>query len=421
MAVKTLKDYSVLEEKNDLFTMPAFKTWPSLLQKNKAALSAVKNRQTSRAELVKIACEYSKMLGLSNPDLRSDADIIVTGHQPNWHHCGIFAKDIIADRFAGQFGSIAVELVLDHDTFNTSMSIPTSGCNGVKIETVPLEKKRQDVPLEFRFTPNQDQITNFVNTVSSACDNSFCADIWKANLFKIIDDSWHCRNIADTITQLQATLSRILGLEILYLPVSLMSQCDSFMDFVSSVISDPRRFVRIYNRAIKNKRLSANLKPNQTLRTLKIDYINKIIELPFWLLWKTGKRASLYASIRDKNIRIGTSDTTKGTIDSSGDKNQQLRQILKKNDWGIRPKAVTLTLFARLYLADLFIHGTGAVNYEYITDSLIRDFYKKPNVNFGIATATMTLPQDDNYRDFFFGLFPQDTLKKLIGFQRARI
>jgi hypothetical protein len=421
MDVKTLKTYSVPEEKNYLFTMPAFKTWPSLLQKNKAALSAIKNMETSRTELVNIAAEYTKMLGFLIPDLKTNSNIIVTGHQPNWHHCGIFAKDIVADKFVKEIGGIAVELVLDHDICNTSMSVPTSGDNGIKIETVPLEKKRQDIPLEFRLAPRQDQITKFINTVSAACENSFCSDIWKANLFKIIDDSWYCRNIADTITQLQATLSRILGLEILYLPVSLMSQCDSFTDFVSSVISDSRRFVRIYNRAIKNKRQSANLKPNQTLRTLKIDYLNKIIELPFWLLWKTGKRASLYASLNDKDIRIGTSDTTIGTIDSSGNKNQQLWQILRKNDCGIRPKAVTLTLFTRLYLADLFIHGAGAVNYEYITDSLIRDFYKKPDVNFGIATATMALPQDNDYREFFFGLFPQDTLKKLIGSKRGRI
>lgn len=422
MAVKTLKNFLVPEEKDCVFTRPAFKTWPSVLRKNRMALSVIENRDTSQTELINITIEYTNMLGLSAVNPKSSANIIITGHQPNWLHCGIFAKSIIADKFAKQTSGVTIELVLDHDICNTSISMPVSGDNGVfKIETIPLEKKLQNIPLEFRFAPCEDQIIKFINTISKTRENSFCTHVWKTNLFKIIDNSRFCRNIADVITQLQAQLVRILGLEITYLPVSLMSQCYSFTDFVSSVISDAARFVEVYNKVIKHKRQSENLKPNRTVRPLRIDYLNKIIELPFWLLWKTGKRASLYVSFDDKDIRVGTSDTTIGTIDSSWDKKQQIRQILKKNNCSIRPKAVTLTLFTRLYLADLFVHGTGAANYEYITDSLIRNFFKMADVNFGVATATMTLPADDNRREFFFGLFPENRLKKLINSSRGRI
>jgi len=421
MVVKTLKNFSVPEERNRLFTRPAFKNWPSVLGKNKNALSVVNKRDTSRNELVNIAARYTKMLGLPVADLKGTAELIVTGHQPNWHHCGIFAKTIVADKFAGQINGTAIQLVLEHDICNTSMPVPAAGDDGVvKLETIPLERKRQNIPLEFRFVPAGEQLIKFVNTASRACENSFCSNLWEADVSKIIDSSWSCRNIADIITQLQARLSAALGIEVIYLPVSLISQSDSFFRFVSTVISDAARFGSVYNRAIKNKRLSENLKQSETVRPLKIDYLNNVIELPFWLLRKTGKRSSLYVSIDDKNIRLGTSDTTIGTIDSSKNKKQQLRQILKKNNCSIRPKAVTLTLFTRLHLADLFVHGTGAVNYEYITDHLIKNHYKISNVNFGVATATMTLPAGGNYREFFFGLFPEDRLKRLIGFQRNR-
>ena len=41
----------------------------------------------------------------------------------------------------------------------------------------------------------------------------------------------------------------------------------------------------------------------------------------------------------------------------------------------IRPRALTLTLWARLCLSDLFIHGIGGAKYDRITDQLIRCYF----------------------------------------------
>jgi len=302
----------------------------------------------------------------------------------------------------------------------------------LRLKTISLEKKHQSIPLEFRPAPSKKQLRIFMDSVLRIGKGSFCSEIWHQELHHILESAVLCRNVADLITLLQAKLNAACNLELIYLPVSLMSQSNSFANFVCSVIYDAGRFVSVYNKAIKNKRETDNLKSNQTIRPLKTDYLNNIIELPFWFVWQTGKRASLNVSINDKDMRIGTAEKIIGTIDSSSDKKQQFIEILSKNKCVIRPKAVTLTLFARLYLADLFVHGTGAGNYEYITDHLIEGYYKISNVNFGIATATMTLLKNTekqnpeiskdilNYREFFFGLFPKDKLEKLICFQRSR-
>ncbi len=443
MTVKILKTSSVPDQTGCIFTRPDFKDWPVLLRKNRDSLSAVNNRNISRSELINIAVEYTRRMGLPVSHLKSDADIIVTGHQPNWHHCGIFAKNIITDRFAKQANAAAVQLVLDHDICDTSISLPQ--CNHddfPRLKTVPLEQKQQNIPLELRPAPSREQLRRFIDSVSKISKDSFCSEIWYRNPYCIIEDSRLCKSAADIITQLQARLNRAFGLEMIYLPVSLMSQTSSFVDFLYSIICDGVGFARAYNKAIKNKRQTANLKSNQTIRLLKTDYLNNIIELPFWLVPEIGKRASLYVSLNDNSLRIGRADKIVGTIDSSGDKKQQLIEILRKNKCMIRPKAVTLTLFARLYLADLFVHGTGAANYKYITNRLIRDFYKITNLDFAIATANMTLPigvnkqnmqitkaplprknriskEVINYREFFFGLFPKDRLEKLICSQRG--
>ena len=426
MAIKTLKNSSVPDQTDCIFTSPDFKSWPSLLRNNRDSLFAVDNRETCRSELVDIAAEYTRRTGFPVSHLKSEENIIVTGHQPNWHHCGIFAKNIITDRFARHVSGTAVQLVLDHDICGTSMSLPESDNNGLlRFKTVPLEKKHQEIPLEFRPVPCKELLRKFINSVSKISKGSFCSDIWCRDSCSVLKTAQSCRSAADIITQLQAQLNHAFGLEIIYLPVSLMSQSDGFTGFVYSIIRDAVNFAGIYNRAIKNKQETDNLKPNQTIRLLKTDYLNNIIELPFWLVSKTGKRASLYVSLNGSSPRIGTVDNILATIDSSADKKQQLLDILSENKCMIRPKAVTLTLFTRLYPADLFVHGTGAENYEYITDHLIRDYYRIPRLSFGIATATMTLPADVNnrnpeiptevlnYREFFFGLFPKDRLEKL--------
>ena len=41
----------------------------------------------------------------------------------------------------------------------------------------------------------------------------------------------------------------------------------------------------------------------------------------------------------------------------------------------LAPKAVTLTLFARVFLADLFLHGVGGARYDEVTDGIMRRMY----------------------------------------------
>jgi hypothetical protein len=62
----------------------------------------------------------------------------------------------------------------------------------------------------------------------------------------------------------------------------------------------------------------------------------------------------------------------------------------------LRPKAISLTLFTRLFLTDWFVHGVGGSFYEQITNHIIEKYYKMKLPEFGIATCTMRLPLSDN-------------------------
>ena len=58
----------------------------------------------------------------------------------------------------------------------------------------------------------------------------------------------------------------------------------------------------------------------------------------------------------------------------------------------LRPRALTLTLFARLFLGDFFIHGIGGGKYDEVTDTIIRNFYSIEPPAFQVLSATVHLP-----------------------------
>jgi len=187
-----------------------------------------------------------------------------------------------------------------------------------------------------------------------------------------------------------------------YLPVSRMSESKSFFEFVVSIAINARCFIQIYNKAILEQ-IQAN--PHNTIRTIKLlknEDKDKSFELPFWLVSSSGQRYSLQITIgKGNNIKFGTNSTVLGEIDSSNrdEKARQLENAMAKHNYHLRPKAITLTLFARLYLANWFIHGVGGGSYETITDFIIERYYKINKPHFGVATGSMVLPLE-SYSDY---------------------
>ena len=62
----------------------------------------------------------------------------------------------------------------------------------------------------------------------------------------------------------------------------------------------------------------------------------------------------------------------------------------------LMPRAITLTIFARLFLCDLFIHGTGGGNYDRATDMIIGEYFGVEPPSYCVTSATVypDLPMD---------------------------
>ncbi len=65
---------------------------------------------------------------------------------------------------------------------------------------------------------------------------------------------------------------------------------------------------------------------------------------------------------------------------------------LEAEGFKVRTRALTTTLFARLFLADLFIHGIGGGKYDELTDAIVRRFYGFEPPRYLVLSATRWLP-----------------------------
>jgi hypothetical protein len=58
----------------------------------------------------------------------------------------------------------------------------------------------------------------------------------------------------------------------------------------------------------------------------------------------------------------------------------------------LRPRALVTTMFARLVMSDIFIHGIGGAKYDQLTDAIVRRFFGIEPLEYLVATATLKLP-----------------------------
>jgi hypothetical protein len=396
MSVKTLQDLTIPKQENLVFVRPEPSEWFSLQAENKSRLQTLPDRTESRDELLTIADNYTREIAHGCCPGSACDTIIATGHQPIWHHCGIWAKHLTTHKYAQAVGGMALHLVLDHDICDTALVLPEKDSERYwHFRRIEIESEQHNIPLELRPPPGEAHLRAFLETVVDAHPQRFCSDIWPTCEVFANNRPPRFKNVAHLVTYLQFVLNSALGLEMLYLPVSELCESTAFADFVVSTISQAAVFAGCYNDAVAAHFHNLRMKQRKAIAPLVFDRPSGAIELPFWLISPGATRTSLHVSSETPDkIGIGTASAELGGLDAkqTDSKANQLKNILKEHGYLLRPKAVSLTLFVRLFLADLFVHGMGGASYEPVTDYIIEHFYNIKPPRFTVATCTARLP-----------------------------
>jgi len=353
-------------------------------------------RESARRLLLVIPynCTLNARLGGSPVDPSSI--IILTGHQPALYHPGVWLKNFLAGHLARAVGGVAINLNVDNDeAHHLTIKAPVIKEGRVSVVEAAYLQPTGGLPYE--------ELGEHL-LIDGVADELRQLGVAES-LCQAVQDYWHRldgargrKSYARVVTCARHQLERQAGLDNLEALVSDMARLPQYRCFMLDLLANLERFQEAYNGSLRMFReVHHERNPAQPVPDLGREGARR--EMPFWV-WRTGgTRRRLWAQRRggcfllfidgrdEPFVRIDRS-----LLDDGGPGAIQRLDDAEAQGVKIRPRALTLTLFGRVFLGDLFIHGLGGAIYDKVTEEIIRTYYGVEPPQAVMATGTMLLP-----------------------------
>lgn len=346
------------------------------------------------------AAEYSADCGHSLPTHNSSGPLIVAGHQPTLFHCGVLIKNFAVARLARHLHGTPINLIIDNDIATPlHLAVPDGTPDQPATRLIPFAADSAARPWEDIKPDLSGAFTGFPDRVADALSRwnirPVLPDIWPA----AVSVAEQGRGLADCLSAARINLQDQFDHGTLELPISRLATRKPFLRFLALLLLDAERFADAHNRALAAYRITNRIR-SRTHPAADLKRCDDWLETPFWC-WHAGdtRRRRLMVRATQQSIAVsdGNSLEAQWPLTSVSDFTQLADTLGQWQNDGlkIRPSAISTTLFARAFLADLFVHGVGGSKYDAVTDSLMADFFRIPPPPFLTLSATLQLPLAD--------------------------
>jgi hypothetical protein len=402
------REYRAPREHGEAFVEPAFGEALQVLQANQRLLAkqtifeAI--RHQARRQLIEDAVRYTSvyrksewLAGLSVDDLL-ERPIVMAGHQPALFHPGVWFKNFALSHVAQQTGALAINLVIDNDVASgSSIRVPTlaSETSQASYVSVPFDDAGGGVPYEQTTIQNRDVFEHFAERVKKAVApivQQPCVDRLWYHARAAIE---RCGVAGCAMAQARHGLEGELGLQTLELPLGVVCRTTAFAEFVLSILSELPRFHRCYNGAANQYRRDHGIR-STAHPVPNLDEQDGWFEAPLWVYGnKSPARRPVWVRLRDDQLVISDRVEREIEIDIRFPKlaAEKLSSMITP-EFKLRPRALLTTMYARLILSDLFMHGIGGAKYDQLGDRIIHSFFMVDPPEFMVMSATVKLPND---------------------------
>ncbi len=291
--------------------------------------------QTNRAELVDRINARATRLDTATLDLPAGR-LMATGHQAQLWHPGILAKDIAMDLAAERQDAQRLHVIVDQDTNDAfRLDVPHVVDDELLVRSIMLADQKPGVPTGFQPPAEihrlKQRLVDLASSVTSALSES-------------LTDLPECGSLAEQVAAVLARIKRPYAGDVPVMMVSDLAGLPVFEQVVTRMLNDAQRCAGTYNQAVLQL-------PEAGMTPLVVS--RDFVELPLWAVGWNEPRRRVFADL---------ADTEPLFVYDDGEPIDRERVTLL-------PRALLLTAVMRSALCDLFIHGTGGLVYDRVTEA----------------------------------------------------
>lgn len=396
--------YVVPREDGTFLVSPPAHRWRDLLRHNRELSAGYRDWIRDLRE--KARREISGFLGIS----LEAKTLVVSGHQPELFHTGVWFKNFVLHRLAASYDCVALNVQIDHDVVrDIGLSIPLLRAGRLTLATckLPTSERGDSMPWEnTRCTPQiAEQWKEAILQLSSGLS--------QFGIEPLIGTRWRecerllltCRSFSEVTTRLRELVEHDAGLSNLEIPMSQLARGESFAEFAYRCLDIGRELLTVYNESREDFRRDRGISnPGQPVPELR--QIGDWIEVPFWIYRTTemaasrgddsSRRQAAWIRLSSSRIEVasGPDESASIHLDSGRSLGAWCQAYANWVEQGIciRPRALTTTLYLRLFLSDLFLHGIGGGVYDELTDQIAERLWQVHMPAFLVASASLHLP-----------------------------
>jgi len=366
-------------------------------------------RAQVRQEVLAAARGFLTRHGLDGPPVDVDAvsgralPLVVTGHQPELFHPGVWIKNFAASAIAGAHRGVGLNLIVDQDIPKaSSIQVPVAQGDLIRLTRVEFDRSWGDVPFEDLPVREEGLFATFADRVRQVSGDALAGSL--------LDDFWPCvlarrreaRTAGLRFSLARRELEASWGVSNLEVPLGDVCRGDGFLWFVSHLLAQLPTYHQIHNSALAEYRAAHRIR-SRNHPVAALERQGEWLEAPFWI-WRQGqpRRRGLLARQRSRmmDLRIAGEDEVLIELPLAADREaccavERLRELAARSI-RLRTRALTTTLFSRFLLGDLFIHGIGGAKYDELGDEIARRYFgiEPPGFLTVSLTLWLGLPQD---------------------------
>ena len=395
-----------------LLEQPPLAEAPAVARRNADALSgwshdfqgrdAQRLRAMARAQVLAEARTFHEEMGLDSPaDPVQGSPLIATGHQPELFHPGVWVKNFAVASLSRAVSGTGLSIIVDNDVPKApSIRVPQPVDGELTAPPLAFDDWIRDVPYEDLNVHNRELFESFEARTLERLDGLVPDPLIRSYWPKVLESN---ERVGWAFSRARHATEVEWGVRNWEVPQSRLCRTEAFHWFASHLLAHLPRFQAVHNAALDEYRELYGIRSTHH-PVPALGRQGEWLEAPFWV-WRQSeprRKPLLARTIGDRTeLRIGGEGDAFLELPLSENREAccavDSLATLESKGIRLRTRALTTTMFARLLLGDLFLHGIGGAKYDELGDVVARRFFgfEPPTYLTLSLTSWLGLPQPE--------------------------